>query len=73
MLRSLVALVVLTGAVGCSLPFDDFTPLPGDAATDSAIQDAKVDSAKADAASDGCVCVKYAGGKCREYSPPGCM
>lgn len=64
---------LVVSAAGCSLPFDDFAPASGDAAIDSSIDAAATDSAKPDSASDGCVCVKYAGGKCREYSPPGCM
>jgi hypothetical protein len=71
-MRALVLLVSLTAA-GCSLPFDDFTPLPGDAAVDSSVVDAKADTAQPDVATDACTCVKMVGGKCREWSPPGCM
>ena len=70
--------------VGCSLPVDEFQPpsntgsLVGNTdggTTDDAANDA------GDAATDahplsadaGCTCVKTnGGGKCREWSPPGC-
>ena len=55
---------------GCSLPFEEFTPVV-DAGKDAAAE-AAVDTG-ADALVDaGCVCVKMAGGSCREWNPPNC-
>jgi hypothetical protein len=59
---------------GCSLPFDDFTPTAGDGGVSdsAAAKDAALDSVAADSAGDACTCTKFAGGKCREWNPPGC-
>ncbi|MGZ6090067.1 MAG: hypothetical protein ACXWUE_41790 [Polyangiales bacterium] len=64
--------VLVFTLAGCTLPFDDFEPVP-DAAVDGAIKDASTDSATTDAAADACTCVRFGGGKCRQWNPPGCM
>ncbi|MGZ3424727.1 MAG: hypothetical protein ACXVEE_43115 [Polyangiales bacterium] len=63
--------VLVFTLAGCTLPFDDFKPVP-DAAVDGAIKDAASTDSATDAGSDACTCARFAGGKCREWNPPNC-
>jgi hypothetical protein len=68
-----IATPVAVALSGCAFPVDEFTaPARSDAALSTNGDAAHYDDAANDSASDTCVCVKQAAGKCREWNMASC-
>ena len=68
-----IATPVAVALSGCAFPVDEFTPpARSDAGLSTNGDAAHYEDAVTDTVTDVCVCVKQAGGKCREWNMASC-